>query len=380
MKFIKILTLILVIIVSLTTSCNKEKLNNVGKINKRYFITKDDARYIAERFNFCRNNTNYRITTNRTIKEIIPINDENNIASYYLINYNDNAGFLILSADYRQEAVLGFNEVGNFSLSNTPIQLEEIIQEEVNEINYLRENSIDSIEQHIEDTWAMLTQPPSTPIPTDPDACSNYTYIYKGPLLSTTWSQGCGYNDLCPIAGSGCCSCGHFYTGCVATAMAQIMNYHKWPTSYNWTLMANTYGTSECAKLMRNAGLSVSMSYGCNASGAYSEDVAPALKNIFGYASSTACLSYGGNTTYMTVQSELNNNRPVYLSGSGNAGGHAWVCDGYIDGESPCNSILFFYMNWGWGGSSNGSYAFNNWNPSGYTFNNSRKAIIIRKI
>ncbi len=68
MKFIKILTLILVIIVSLTTSCNKEKLNNVGKINKRYFLTKDDARYIAERFNFCRNNTNYRITTNRTIK------------------------------------------------------------------------------------------------------------------------------------------------------------------------------------------------------------------------------------------------------------------------------------------------------------------------
>ncbi|WP_089080115.1 C10 family peptidase [Flavobacterium branchiophilum] len=60
--------------------------------------------------------------------------------------------------------------------------------------------------------------------------------------------------------------------------------------------------------------------------------------------------------------------------------GHAWVCDGYVHWSDCSVSMLALYMNWGWSGNYNGLYAFNNFNPSTYTFNYKSGAVVgIRK-
>lgn len=375
-----------IIIALFAISCTKEKHTdsvNDSAINKKYFVKESTAKYVAENFHFYTTNTNSRINSNRTVKDITEINGTNNIPAYYIINYNDNLGYLLLSADYRQEAILGFNEEGNFTISETPIQLEEIILEETSETNYLRENEVDSIETQPRNTWETITLPPDdNPIgPVEPGGgnCTSYDYT-KGPLLTTLWGQNGGwtpvfqsnYNDQAPLL-----SCGRALTGCVATAMAQIMYYHRWPTSYNWTLMQQgNISTPECARLMRNAGNSVSMDYGCSSSGARSEDVPNALRNTFGYSSNTSnCISYSAGT----VQNEINAFRPVYLRGRGADGGHAWVCDGYRFMSSGCLGTTLLLMNWGWNGSANGFYNSSNWNPSGMTFNSDRGMILVRK-
>ncbi len=369
-----------IIIVLSAISCTKEdKMSTVKQsaINKKYYVKECTARYIAENFNFfIVPKSNSRITNNLTIKDITSINDSNNIPAYYIINYNDNAGYLILSADFRQEAVLGFGEQGEALLTNIPPQLNFIIEEQTSEIEYLRENEVDSIETVPNDSWSMLPLPPDDiPQIVDPinGNCGSSYEVTKGPLLATSWGQTRGgfipYNYLCPTP-SGCMD--KAPTGCVATAMAQIMYYHKWPSSYIWTQMqTGDNSTVECAKLMRDVGMSVNMSYGCSSSGAYSSIVEAALEYHFGYASSTNYETYYSGP----MQVEIDGYRPIFLS----AGGHAWVCDGYRYFFSGCSGSIWPHMNWGWNGFYDNYYGFNNWNPGGMTYNNNRKMIKVRK-
>ncbi|MEI7981591.1 MAG: C10 family peptidase, partial [Bacteroidota bacterium] len=113
-----------------------------------------------------------------------------------------------------------------------------------------------------------------------------------GPLLTTIWDQGCYYNDSCPEGLGG--PCNHAWTGCVATAMAQIMKYHDFPQQgygenayvsnnygtisvnffnsyYNWNAMTDmaTSSNPEIAKLMFDCGVSLNMDYSPYSSGAY---------------------------------------------------------------------------------------------------------------
>jgi len=210
-------------------------------------------------------------------------------------------------------------------------------------------------------------------------ACLTPTIIYsstKGPLLKTSWDQGCGYNTNCPIASDG--PCGYAYTGCVATAMAQVMAYWKYPSTYNWSLMPASSGSAETARLMYNIGLSVSMSYSGTESSANDANIAGALKNTFKYSS--AVYKSMGSADYNTIKSNLDAGEPVLLSGCSTIKSailgiptsysecHEWVCDGYMQADYSTYSTLMFDMNWGWGGSCNGFYSFDSWTPSGYNF------------
>lgn len=95
---------------------------------------------------------------------------------------------------------------------------------------------------------------------------------------------------------------GRMLTGCVATAMAEVMNYHHFPNTYNWATMGATQ--AETARLMRDAANSVNMVYTCTGSGAYGTDIAPALINDFSYSSTATYAATGfdpwGGTTYFT--------------------------------------------------------------------------------
>ncbi|MDZ7898455.1 MAG: C10 family peptidase [Arcicella sp.] len=205
----------------------------------------------------------------------------------------------------------------------------------------------------------------------------NDRYTIVNPLVSTQWGQWSGYNDETPLTGCNS-SNGHAPTGCVATAIAQVMNYHRRPTRYNWDNMQA--GNSALTTLMKDIGEEVNMNYGCDGSSASTEnEAASSLTGDFQYSSAQY-----GSYNYSIVVNELNNSRPVILKGGSQSGwwifstyvdGHAWVCDGYNE-YYFCDvgvTYLYLHMNWGWGNSGlDGLYSFNNFNLDGFTFNYQR--------
>ncbi|MDD3741979.1 MAG: C10 family peptidase, partial [Bacteroidales bacterium] len=211
------------------------------------------------------------------------------------------------------------------------------------------------------------------------------------PLMSTTWNQGCGYNAQCPVDGAG--PCGHVYTGCVATAMAQVIRCNEHPvngtgtycythsvygeqcadfsaTTYDYASMPDGSGNADVAELMYHCGVSVNMGYSPTGSGAYSGSVPTALKNYFDYKNVVLVnkSNYTDDTWNTILRREIDNSRPIYYSGHG-SGGHAFVFDGY-------QGLDYFHVNWGWGGSSNGYFYCNDLTPGSYDFTSSQAAVI----
>lgn len=210
------------------------------------------------------------------------------------------------------------------------------------------------------------------------------------PLLSTTWGQDEPFNNLCPVYSG-------FRTpaGCVATAVAQIMNYYRWPVKgtgvvddmdlstheYDWDNMRDSYEgkldekgnfvpdynaeeANAVALLMRDFGSAVGMLYNIGGSGVAQCKVMGALFRHFGYSSS---MKYRYRKLYTKEQwiklinRELSAGRPVAYSSSrgfGESDGHSFVCDG-ID----VNGLL--HINWGWRGSFNGYFDMDLLNPEG---------------
>ena len=177
------------------------------------------------------------------------------------------------------------------------------------------------------------------------------------PMLHTQWGQGSPYNLLCPsIAGQ------HCQTGCVATAMAQVMKYHEWPKAdFQWDKMLNLYdceATEEerlaVAQLMASCGEAVNMEYGLTTSAAWEGDAAIALREVFGYAPSVREVfrnMYGRTAWENLIYHELSQGRPVFYGGMPSGFAHQFVCDGYADGK--------FHFNMAWQYLSDGYYTVN---------------------
>lgn len=216
--------------------------------------------------------------------------------------------------------------------------------------------------------WALLTGIASYA------ATDGHTDI--APMLTTSWGQSSPYNNMCPTVRSS-----HCQTGCVATAMAQIMNYHRWPlategipayeaysyglqvpalepVAFAWDKMLDTYTSSATdeereavAQLMFYCGASVEMDYGPSTSAAWEGDAARALVKYFGYASSVREVfrnMYGTTAWKNLIYRELAAGRPVFYGGMPSGFLHQFVCDGYKDG--------LFHMNMAWSFSANDYY------------------------
>ena len=202
-------------------------------------------------------------------------------------------------------------------------------------------------------------------------------------LLTTKWNQGTYFNTYCPwdIQGDD----GHVVTGCVATAMSQMMNYHGHPytgsggssyvpqpygritvkfyeQTYNYNAMPNVPSgySNEMAKLLLHCGVAVQMGYSASGSGAHSVTAAEALRRHFKYDSAWICprqLYDSVHEWHNALKSEINLRRPIYYSADNGHDGHAFVVDGY-DEDSK------FHVNWGWGGSGDGFFTISDNNPS----------------
>lgn len=202
---------------------------------------------------------------------------------------------------------------------------------------------------------------------------SAFVHAQVAPFLPTTWNQTCYYNDSCPTVSSGG-SCGRAYTGCNATAMAQICKYYAWPASgdgshcnsnlpaqcvnfgvqtYNYASMpANvTSANAEVAKLMYHLGAACDMMYSGTSSNSFFSSTV--LKEYFWYSPkmySTATFLF--NTTQELIDAiklEIDSGRPVFAKG----GNHFYLIDGY-------NASNQFHMNFGWSGVYDGYYDITN--------------------
>ncbi len=341
-------------------------------------VSKKEAEKIAQRFYA----QNANIST-PVISSVFTVKHES-LPTYYTFNFSS-GGFVLVAADDASLPILGFSTEGQMTeVINNPAT-QEWLDGYSKEIYQIVEAGLSNAETLPQ--WEEIR-----------NGFVKASGLDVNPLLTTTWDQGCFYNALCPADPAGTFSCGHVYTGCVATAMAQVMKYHNFPpqgvgshsythpdygvqtanfgaTTYNWASMPNnvTGSNSAVATIMYHAGVSVDMQYGTGGSGAYSDDVPYALINYFNYLPE-AEIKYKNNYANLTdwqnlLRADLDQHLPIYYSGYG-SGGHAWVCDGYRMSDSK------FHFNWGWSGSSNGWYAIGSLNPGGNNFNNDNAAVV----
>ena len=308
------------------------------------------------------------------------------VPAFYI--FNNTEGFVIVSADDCEAPIIGYSREHPFDPNDTPIQMEDYLQDFVARIQYGIDNQVVA-DEFTARQWSLVK---STGQLNDHKSAKEVA-----PLITAHWHQGCLYNSLCPVMSG---PCGHAEVGCVAVAMAQIMHFWKFPevgagshsytastgelltadygnTLYNWDLMPDAlYDTTNHAEveavatLLLHCGIAVNMLYTENGSGAHSTDVPDALTTYFRYSKEMHRESMGDNPDLWLTKLKacLDNGRPVLYSGHGNSG-HAFVCDGYDD-----NDLLHF--NWGWGGNGDGYYALGNLNPIGHSYNNSNGGIL----
>lgn len=292
-------------------------------------------------------------------------------------------GFIIIAGDDASVPVLGYSSTGKLPEPGVSPAFDEWIDIYRQQLEFFRKSNIQADENAL--MYKNYLQQPN-----------KMANPYKGtkdiaPFLRSTWNQDGYYNDLCPSDENG-----EALVGCVATAMAQVMFYYRFPitglgsnsyyangygtqnvnfgnTTYYWDQMLPSLSVpnNEVAKIGFHAGVSVEMSYGFDASGAMTEDVDNALESNFRYdASCTYRDKWGVNNTtwqgYLTT--DLNAYRPVIYSGSGSGGGHAFIVDGY-------QGTNYFHFDWGWSGYANGYFYLTALNPAGNDFTDYQGAV-----
>lgn len=292
--------------------------------------------------------------------------------AYYVFNNGNGQGFVITSADDRTDAVLGYAYTGKFDVNNIPVQLKDLLSLYEHEIKTAVRLRLKNLKT-TSGTRAGLSVKRSI-----------------HPLIETRWNQGAPYNDACPM--------GVFertVTGCVATAMAQVMYYHQCPrgetldtipgykspkigkvldtlpkTTFDWKNMLRTYDENAnreqknaVAKLMKYCGVSTEMDYATakqGGSGTVAVELPYALTHYFGYSKAARYADRSGYTSKTwnnMIYEELKEGRPVLYGGvTPTGGGHEFVCDGYESGD-------YFHINWGWSGLSDGYFRLSVLNP-----------------
>ena len=292
-------------------------------------------------------------------------------AAYYAFNIGDNEGFVIVSGDDSLTELVGYSDSGSFDPDNMPDNMRSWLQAYSGYVASVQAGDSKAKRQQL----------------------GNVTTIVVRPFVTTEWNQGEPYDRLTPLLNNGA----HCATGCVATAMAQVMKYYEWPergegsnsyeydpygtlsmdfsqSVYDWENMLDIYSSyyeegnivpeyndgqaGAVAKLMYDCGISVNMMYG-ESSGAYDPAIPNAFKSYFKYKSDIYYRDNMSSKEFMDVLlSELDEKRPVLICGAGLGGGHAFVGDGY-------DSNNFVHINWGWGGYSDGYFNVNYLDPEG---------------
>ena len=284
---------------------------------------------------------------------------------YYVFANGEDKGFTIVSGDDRMPEVVGYSAQGTYDPDHLP----------ANYVGFMKayQETVEALlkgDAQVSGGLAEVRQ----------WRAERANSAAVAPLLGgIKWNQGAPYNKMCPLYDG----TNRSVTGCVATAMAQVMMYYQYPkelettikayntqtygiqipeissgATYDWDNMLPDYSKSDynsaqadaVAKLMYHCGAAVKMDYGPSSRA----NVTPAiLATYFGY---DADLMQDLTRTVFTLQqwmtlidNELKAKRPILYSGQASDGGHEFVCDG-SDGKG------LYHINWGWGGYQDGYF------------------------
>lgn len=287
----------------------------------------------------------------------------------YIFNQGDNNGYMILSADDAAYPLLGYSDNGNADASNLPPALEWWLGEYARQIEYVNEKGISTetpkMNINMRSTWQPIA-----------------------PMIQTRWDQIEPYYNQCPLYGND-----RTYTGCVATAMAQVAKYWNYPRvgkgsisyecsdiskrlsmnftlkEFDWDNMCNTYLPGQytekeadaVAYLMKACGYAVKMSYSTDSSGALAMNIANGLIKYLDYDPNIVYdmrMYHSASEWEQIIYDNLKNVGPILYGGASMlGGGHSFVLDGY-DGNG------MFHFNWGWSGMSDGYFSLDALNPN----------------
>lgn len=310
----------------------------------------------------------------------------------YVFNRDGNGGYVVVAGDDNLDnPVVGWADEGNLDEKHLSPALRYLLQEYQKQMEFLRLHPA-SARKAMGD--------------------GNGAQVVVAPLIKTRWNQAAPYSQMLPSE--------LHVTGCVPTAMAQIMKYWEWPSKgrgthtnriypdnweqllnegrfdelkaghviatvdfsqsvYDWDNMLDIYGNTytdkqaeAVAKLMLDCNTAAdahSLGYGGYSVGAYPEDAAKALSRYFSYRPDWKEIQ--GNQDSL-IMHELDNKRPVIYYGYAyyhDPNGHCFVCDGY-------NDAGYFHFNFGWSGTGDGYYLTSLIDPLEKNFSNISFAII----
>lgn len=300
--------------------------------------------------------------------------------SYYVFPNANSKGFTIVAGDDRLPEIVGYSSQGSYDENNLPegfISFMKAYQNLYNKVNLGDAEALKNLAEI--KAWRNKKN------------ASAETSSAVAPLLGNIeWDQTSPYNNMCPRYDSVHVAA----TGCVATAMAQVMAYYKYPKQlkadipgyvnrwngipmeiptitreegiYDWDNMLPKYNKEAnatqqqkdaVAKLMYHCGAAVQMNYGPESAAAVS---ATKLAKYFGYDADLMMdlnrSTFSLDKWMQIIDTELAAGRPVLYGGQASDGGHQFICDGK-DGEG------LYHINWGWSGSQNGYFDLSLLNP-----------------
>ncbi len=291
---------------------------------------------------------------NKSMKLAYSPMDENGNVPFYVFNMGKKNGFIIISGNDETDDVLAYTDSGEFSYEEMPENMKawlDLCSQSMSIGNKVKSKTSNGIH------------------PTDVIA----------PLITTKWGQYYPYNSKCPSYKGQLCR-----AGCTAVALAQVMNYHQFPTDttnaipsyttssyrikmpklagtvFDWGLMADSLSSTssqdsinEVAKLILYCGQATDMNYTPSGSGAFTYLIPERLPKYFNYPSTMHYVyreSYDEQGWDSLLVNELLHNQPVIYTAYTNVPlGHTFICDGY-DGNG------LFHINWGWNGVGDGYY------------------------
>lgn len=461
--------LLWILLLGIMTSCQNSMIDAIdptvsGKtFDKKMFepsVSVEDARNVAELFTI---KSIPKTRVGKSVKEIITIKGEANRPSMYIINYDNEQGFLLVSATKNFQPILAYAERGSFNTNNNmPNGISQWLGDVKNVIEEQDKMPVDSVFQY-RVMWEEYIPAMEDKVYTRSniaefesyiaDCCRewrkegygyvpfagarNYlpenmyeqfravaeqmTYIeydynqhaylrwkqkgYEdkvGNILPTIWTQQSGFNTSLPqINGQ------YPPAGCATIAMAQVMKYNECPTSFNWNAMPNSSATAATAAFIRDVADAIGADYALDGTSASLSDVRNALVSKYSYSATAQIVNHSAGRAI----GNLRNRQPVIMQGFTDDGkiGHAWVACGFHDinhyteyelltmpeefnpgdtfvflvsdsYKTDFDNRIYFYMNWGWGGSYDGMYLdtnlFMNRTDGSFSWNRNRKDIV----
>ena len=308
---------------------------------------------------------------------------------YYVFNNEGGKGFTIVSGDDLMPEIVGYSDQGSFAEENMPENVKSFLRAYEQTLDKVAEGDAKAL-QIVDELKARRAE-------------SNDVYTVGDILLGNIkWNQTKPFNLLCPTFRNEYGYDTNWPTGCTATAIAQIMMYHKWPKEltvdipdyttkvfdteyswegvkiepeghpYDWDNMLENYFDKEwnplytdeqalaVARLMNDAGRALKTEYGYIS---LANSIAPfsALTEYFDYDPDLIQIIFRETVSLSQwidiLKKDINERRPIYYCGLSNGGGHALVCDGYDSND-------FFHINWGWSGFLNGFFDITVLNPN----------------